>query len=63
MSTQRTRLTSEQSQEVKEIVLLCILANRSINETINIIDRRLGVKLAIDTIRHLRKVNINIFRI
>jgi hypothetical protein len=54
MSTQRTRLTSEQSEEVKEIVLSCILANRSINETINIIDRRLGVKLAIDTIKHLR---------
>jgi hypothetical protein len=56
MSTQaqRTRLTSEQSEEVKEIVLSCILANRTVNETIAIIDRRLNVKLAIDTIKHLR---------
>ena len=54
MSTQRTRLTTEQSEEVKEIVLSCILANRTVNETMNIIDRRLGVKLAIDTIKHLR---------
>ena len=54
MSIQRTRLTTEQSEEVKEIVLSCILANRTVNETINIIDRRLGVKLAIDTIKHLR---------
>jgi hypothetical protein len=54
MSTQRTRLTSDQTEEVKEIVLSCILANRTVNETINIIDKRLGVKLAIDTIKHLR---------
>ena len=45
---------TEQSEEVKEIVLSCILANRTVNETINIIDRRLGVKLAVDTIKHLR---------
>jgi hypothetical protein len=38
----------------KEIVLSCILANRTVNETIAIIDRRLNVKLAIDTIKHLR---------
>jgi hypothetical protein len=54
LQTQRTRLTSEQSEEVKEIVLSCILANRTINETIDMIDRRLGVKLAEDTIKHLR---------
>ena len=40
--TQRTRLTTEQAEEVKQIVLSCILANRSVNETIQIIDRRLG---------------------
>lgn len=58
----RTRLTTEQSEEVKEIVLSCILANRSINETINIIDRRLGIKLAIDTIKHIRmKVRREVF--
>jgi hypothetical protein len=56
MSTQaqRTRLTSEQSEEVKQIVLSCILANRTVKETIDIIDRRLNVKLAADTIKHLR---------
>jgi hypothetical protein len=54
MSMQRTRLTTEQSEEVKEIVLSCIMANRTANETIDIIDRRLNVKLAIDTIKHLR---------
>jgi hypothetical protein len=52
--TQRTRLTSEQSEEVKQIVLSCILANRTVNETIAIINRRLNIKLAVDTIRHLR---------
>jgi hypothetical protein len=44
MSTQaqRTRLTSEQSEEVKQIVLSCNLANRRpVKETIDIIDRRL----------------------
>ena len=35
-------------------MLSCILANRTVNETIDIIDRRLNVKLAIDTIKHLR---------
>jgi hypothetical protein len=54
MSTQRTRLSLEQSEKVKDIVLSCILANRSVNETIEIVDRRLNVKLAIDTIKHLR---------
>lgn len=55
MSTKtRTQLTTEQSEEVKQIVLTCILANRTVNETIDIIDRRLNVKLAIDTIKHLR---------
>jgi hypothetical protein len=54
MSTQRARLTPEQSEEIKEIVLSCILANRTVNETIQIIDRRLNVKLAVDTIKHLR---------
>jgi hypothetical protein len=54
MSTQRTRPTTEQSEEIKQIVLSCILANRTVNETIQMIDRRLGVKLAIDTIKHLR---------
>jgi hypothetical protein len=54
MSTQRTRLTTERSEEIKQIVLGCILANRTVNETINIIDRRLNVKLAVDTIKHLR---------
>jgi transcriptional regulator of heat shock response len=54
MSIQRIRLTTEQSEEVKQIVLSCILANRTVNETIDIIDRRLNVKLAIDTIKHLR---------
>ena len=54
MSTQRTRLTPEQSDEVKQIVLGCILANRTVNETIDIINRRLNVKLAVDTIKHLR---------
>ena len=47
MSTKtRTQLTTEQSEEVKQIVLTCILANRTVNETIDIIDRRLNVKLA-----------------
>jgi hypothetical protein len=50
MSTQRTRLTTEQSEEVKQTVLSCILANRTVNETIQMIDRRLSVKLAMDTI-------------
>jgi hypothetical protein len=54
MSTQRTRLTSGQSEEIKQIVFGCILANRTVNETVNIIDRRLNVKLAVDTIKHLR---------
>ena len=62
MSAQRTRLTTEQSEVVKEIVLSGILANRTVNETINIIDRRLGIKLAIDTIKHLRmKVRKEVF--
>jgi hypothetical protein len=51
---QRIRLTPEQSEEVKQIPLSCILAIRTVNETIQIISRRLGVKLAIDTIKHLR---------
>ena len=50
----RTQLTTEQSEEVKQIVLSCILANRTVNGTIDIIDRRLNVKLAIDTIKHIR---------
>jgi transcriptional regulator of heat shock response len=54
MLIQRNRLITEQSEEVKQIVLSCILANRTVNETIQIIDRRLGVRLAIDTIKHLR---------
>jgi hypothetical protein len=54
MSTQRTRLTSEQSEEIRQIVLGGILANRTVNETLNIIDRRLNVKLAVDTIKYLR---------
>lgn len=36
----RTHLSTEQSEEVKQIVLSCILANRTVNETIDIIDRR-----------------------
>src|SRR5688500_6318640 len=52
--TQRTRLTSEQSEEVKQIVLSCILANRTVKETVAFIDRRLNIKLAVDTIKHLR---------
>lgn len=50
----RTHLSTEQSEEVKQIVLSCILANRTVNETIDIIDRRLNKKLAVDTIKHLR---------
>jgi hypothetical protein len=54
MSKTRTQLTMEQSEEIKQTVLSCILANRTVNETIDIIDRRLNVKLAVDTIKHLR---------
>jgi hypothetical protein len=54
MSKTRTQLTIEQSEEVKQIVLTCILANRTVNETIDIIDRRLNVRLAVDTIKHIR---------
>jgi hypothetical protein len=54
MSKTRTQLTIEQCEEVKQIVLTCILANRTVNETIDIIDRRLNVRLAVDTIKHIR---------
>ena len=36
----------------KTNLLGSILANRTVNETIEIIGRRLNVKLAVDTIKH-----------